>query len=95
MPHYLKSLAINPSYYPALVNAGADYVILDELQQGIDLLEHARELDGENSTMLCNLALGYAKAGDVQAADALLAKVTQNEPTNVFAAELARQIREA
>jgi tetratricopeptide (TPR) repeat protein len=95
LPYYLKALAIDRSYYPALVNAGTDYVILDDLQQGIDLLERARELDSDEPTMLCNLALGYAKAGELERAGGMLAKVLQNEPNNVFATELLSRIREA
>jgi len=80
---YRKTLEMDSSYAPALLDLGTAYLRLKDYHHAIALFEKARAASGENGVVLSDLAQAYALSGKKLEARSILQKL-QKPSSTVF-----------
>jgi len=62
IPNYLRSLVLNNSYLPAIINLGIAYLAVNQPQNAIPQLRRATTLAPNNAEVIANLGLAYEKS---------------------------------
>lgn len=84
-----RAVALSPSYASARMTLGKLYLMAGRVNDAIEQLNAARELDPKNAAVYSNLATAYRKRGDTARAEemlAVLAKLNEEEVERIRSA---------